>query len=77
MRKLFYFLYRVIQNPDGLLAFLIWIVLSAVGSALIALIVAFIAASCDKDFEEWFKGAFGVLMGISILIGAISFWWFP
>lgn len=59
------------QDMDSFLVFIIWLIVAAIESGIVALIVAGIAKLCDKDFEEWFAGAFGIMAVIEVINGII------
>lgn len=50
--------------------FLVWLIITAIQTAIISVIIAAIAHGIDKknDFEEWFGGSFVVVGIIQIIL---------
>ena len=77
MKNLYPFIYwgrQAAENPEEtktffaiVLLLLQWALVVAISSAIFALLAAGIAKFFGKDFEEWLKGSFTVLVIIQVL----------
>ena len=71
MKGLIFFLLKGFQMHGT--SFVGWLISAAIETVILSLIVGGIAKLCDKDFGEWFQGAFYVIGGIELVLGFIVF----
>lgn len=73
-----YMVYRLLKaflnDPEGFLDIIVWLISAAIEAAIISLAVAAIAKLIkkDNDFEEWFVGSFMVVGILEIIVGIIG-----
>lgn len=72
MAKYAYGIFRILRwvydDPDTAVPFLVWLIFAAIETAIISLVVGFVASKLfNKDFDEWFGGSC-VVVGILELI---------